>query len=176
MRINKRNALNLIILTAVLFSCPNEIRHVYNVPKDYRLWKKPVKEILDYPVPGHGASFRVIYANELSFKASLIKDANGNEYVVLPDGAVIIKEVYKEKKDINWTEPVLTIMVKDKNNKDAQSGWLYFVRKPGEKQAALIKGRMCIGCHEAANDKHIYFDNNEKGIFRDYLFVNFIGK
>ena len=28
-------------------------------PENYRSWKKPVKEILDYPVPGHGARTQV---------------------------------------------------------------------------------------------------------------------
>jgi hypothetical protein len=166
-----------IVTTFILFfiialSCAEEKLTLYNVPKDYRLWKKPVTKVLDYPVPGHGATFRVIYANDLSFKAKRSKDANYNERIDFPDGSIVIKEVYKKREDINLKEPQLTIMIKDTGNKDALDGWLYYVKNPKDKQAKLISGRMCIGCHEAANDKHPYFNGNPKGIFCDYIFVD----
>ncbi len=161
----------LLLCIAIPASCSKEKTLAFDIPKDYRLWKKPVK-LLDYPVPGHGATYRVIYANDVSYKVKKNKDADGNDQVVFPDGSVIIKEVYKNRKDINWADPQLTIMVKESTNEYAQAGWLYFVRQPGEKQAKLLHGRMCIGCHEAANDKHPYFDGNATGIFRDYIFVN----
>jgi hypothetical protein len=163
--------LSIILLFIITLSCSAEQPHTYLVPKDYRLWKKPVKEVLDYPVPGHGDTFRVIYANDISFKAEINKDENNNERVNFKDGTIIIKEVYKEKNDVNWKEPQLTIMIKESTNNDAKDGWLYYVKNPEEKQARLVKGRMCIGCHEAANDKHPYFDRNPKGIFCDYVFV-----
>jgi len=44
------------------------------------------------------------------------------------------------------------------------------MKKPGEEWME-VKGRMCVGCHEAANEKHPYFDGNKKEMFRDYLFT-----
>ena len=69
--------------------------------------------------------------------------------------------------------PILTIMVKDSENKDAKDGWLYYMIPPG-KDAKMIKGKMCHGCHEAANEEHPYFDKNKNSIFRDYLFAPFV--
>jgi hypothetical protein len=35
---------------------------------------------------------------------------------------------------------------------------------------------MCLGCHEAANEEHPYFDKNKGDAFRDYLFSPFVKK
>ena len=90
--------------------------------------------------------------------------------MTVPDGAVIIKEVYKTRRDIGRAVPELTIMVKDRSHSRALDGWLYYLKKPG-KDAVLIQERMCVGCHEAANEEHPYFDGNKKRLFRDYLYI-----
>jgi hypothetical protein len=86
------------------------------------------------------------------------------------EGSVIVKEIYKKREDVNKAEPVLTIMVKDSKSKDSIDGWKYYMVEP-EMKPSLVSGRMCVGCHEAANEQHPYFDRNKEGIFRDYLFV-----
>jgi hypothetical protein len=63
-----------------------------------------------------------------------------------------------------------TIMVKRSNDENALKGWLYYVKFP-DKEIKRVDGRFCLGCHEAANEEHLYFDRNKRGIFRDYLFV-----
>ena len=168
----------LIVLSlAILFPfCKNENNFNYSAPKDYRTWKKATDKILDYSVPGHGASFRVIYANDIALKAQKIKGKDGNDQLIYPDGSVIIKEVYKNKNGVNRVSPKLYIMYKDTSGKDSLEGWHYLVQNPDGKPAQAITSRMCIGCHEAANDKHLYFDKNPDRIFRDYLFINVLKK
>lgn len=161
----------LLLFIILQLACSKEEKQVFNIPRDYRLWNRPAK-LLDYPVPGHGPTFRVIYANDIAYKVKTDKGADGYKHALYPEGSVIIKEVYEKQKDVNWADPELTIMVKDSSNEDAKEGWLYYVRQPGEKQATLIKGRMCIGCHEAANERHPYFDGNTADVFRDYIFVD----
>ena len=140
------------------------------VPSQYRNWKKTVDKVLDYTVPGHGSTFRIIYANDISFKPVIEKDNQGRERVIMREGALIIKEIYKKKEDINREEPMLTIMMKNGNSRNALKNWLFIMKKPGQKPA-VITGRLCIGCHESANEAHPYFDRNPGGGFRDYLFA-----
>lgn len=143
----------------------------YTVP-DYRKWKKPVPGVLDNPVPGHGATFRIIYANEKAFSMKMATGEGGVREMRMSDGSVIVKEVYDKRADIGKKTPTLTIMVKDSKSPDALDGWIYYVKKP-EKETVVVKGRMCIGCHVAANEAHPYFDGNREELFRDYLFVPF---
>ena len=166
----------LILITISGILCSKKIEQDFLIPKDYRLWKKAYADVLDYPVPGHGDTIRVIYANEKAFQAKIVEDKYYNSRVIFPDGAIIIKEVYKNRNDINMAEPELTIMKKDSIHQDALDDWIYYLAKPGEKFAKPIKGRMCIGCHEAANDKHPYFTGNPRGIFCDYVFIGIAKK
>ncbi len=57
-------------------------------------------------------------------------------------------------------------------NPESFPGWMYYVKK---KNIPLmnVRGRMCTGCHEAANDPHPYFDGNKEKRYRDFLFVPF---
>jgi hypothetical protein len=63
-------------------------------------------------------------------------------------------------------------MIKDRSSSNALEGWLFYVKNPGNPQLILITNRTCVGCHEAANEAHPYFDKNPQGILRDYVFVN----
>lgn len=161
-----------ISVIILLSGCAGKDPDAFTVPVDYRTWGKPVDKILNYPVPGHGATYRIIYGNKAAFLSKVTKDQRGDEMIVMPDGSIIIKEVYKTRRDVGRTEPVLDIMVKVSTNRAARNGWLYFVKNPG-KPLVRVEGRLCIGCHESANEPHPYFDKNKKGIFRDYLFVKF---
>jgi len=159
-------------LFALLLACSGKNNTAFTVPSDYRTWKKPVAKILDYPVPGHGPTFRVIYGNRTAYSAKITKDTSGTDKIAMPDGSVLIKEIYKTRKDVSRKEPKLTIMVKDARSKSALNGWRYYNKEPG-KPLLLVEGRMCVGCHEAANEPHPYFDKNIRGIFRDYLFAKY---
>lgn len=162
---------NLLLLTIPLFllliSCK---RHAVNfeIP-DYKNWAKPVNEVLDAPISGHGATFRIIFANDIAFKSKIVKGTTGSR-VYMDDGSVVIKEVYEKREDIGVKTPGLFIMVKEMKNPEALNGWVYYMKKPNE-EIVEIKGRMCIGCHVAANEKHPYFDGNKNEMFRDFLFV-----
>ncbi len=162
----------ILSISFLLFSCSKETDKRFTIPEDYRSWKKPVNKVLDYPITGHGKGFRIMYANDIAYRAKTIRDKNGNNKVIMPPGSVIIKEIYKKRSDINKKKPVFTIMVKE-NSKDIDYGWAFYLKKPGKK-LVKVKSKMCIGCHEAANERHPYFDKNSKGIFRDFIFVNFI--
>ncbi len=155
-------------IAALLFSC-SPSGDSFTVP-EYKEWRKPVNRVLDTPVPGHGATFRIIYANDTAFESEIIAEASGRKRVVMKEGSIVVKEVYKRRADVNRADPELTIMVKDSKSLNSLDGWKYYMVEPaGEPQ--LISGRMCVGCHEAANEQHPYFDQNKDAIFRDYLFV-----
>jgi len=169
----------LICIACFLFlagsSCEKEEPKppVNPIPADYTSWNQPAGHPLEYPIPGHGKSRRIIFANKVALQAKIQKDENNNDAVNFPDGSIIVKEVYQQNNDGTFkTDPQLTVMVKDRNNKDAQKGWLFYVKNPGNEPPTLIKNLTCIGCHEAANENHPYFDNNLKSIFRDYVFIN----
>ncbi len=168
----RKISLLLVPILALSLACAKEKSGAFNIPENYRKWKKPVKKILDYEVPGHGKSYRVIYASKEAFAPTRTK-RDGIDAVIMKTGSIIIKESYLKRKDVgtkNYRD--LTIMVKDPGNPDALEGWVYYMKKKG-KPPVTVTGRMCIGCHEAANDPHPYFDGNKKKEFRDYLFAPF---
>jgi cytochrome P460 len=167
-----RSILAILTISILFSSCSKDKDRNFTIPKDYRSWEKPVKKVLDYQITGHGNSFRIMYANEISYTAKRIKAKNGNWKVIMPEGSVIIKEMYNKRKDINKKDPTCTIMVKGKKG-DPDFGWSYYMKKPGNK-IMKVESKMCIGCHEAANERHPYFDKNKEGIFRDFLFVSFV--
>jgi hypothetical protein len=169
--------INFIIIVAllVLFAegCKKE-KKSFIVPKDYKKWQRVNKKPLRYAVSGHGVGIRMIYANKISFKPVIKKDAAGKVMTYMKDGAIIIKETYKNQKDFKENKiNFFTIMVKDSKNPQALNGWMYYMKPMAKKPMSLQKSRMCVGCHEAANDSHQYFDGNKEGLFRDYLFAKF---
>jgi hypothetical protein len=142
------------------------------IPADYKSWHQPIKKSLDYQIPGHGDSRRIVFLNAKARQAKIIKDDNNTKMVYFPDGAIIIKEVYKREGRGYQVTPQLVVMVKDRKNENAQDGWLYYARNAVSPKVRLITSRFCVGCHEAANEIHPYFDNNLEGLFRDYVFLN----
>jgi Cytochrome P460 len=153
----------LILLAAACAKKESDLSHLW---KDYDDWGHATG-ILDYPVPGHGSSPRIIYAN----KTALISEKDINNKIVRKKGSIVVKEVFKNIDDAaNDKNPQkLYIMIKDPDDQRALQGWIYAVQTPGQ-QYNIVSSRMCIGCHDAANEKHMYFDKNENDAFRDYLF------
>jgi hypothetical protein len=166
----RRLAVILLVVILAAGCSRKEEKTVFKVPGDYKSWKKPVEEVMDYEIPGHGKTFRVIYANSTSFNPEIIKRNNGTERIVYREGSIFIKEVYERQADVGNAEPFLTIMKKESKNSMAVNGWVYFAKKPGKDQE-IISTRKCVGCHESANEQHPYFDRNEEGLYRDYIFV-----
>lgn len=162
-----RRGAAIAFMLCLLSGCTLQAGDEFVLPK-YRTWARITKKAVDYPVPGHGASLRIIYANEPAVKARTGRKES-DERLPMPDGAIIVKEVYERKGDVDKKEPQLTIMVKKGSAPGAQGGWLYYTKNPGESPVP-VRSRLCIGCHEAANEPHPYFDKNKKGLFRDYLF------
>lgn len=160
----------IFFILLILHSCtPKQQELTLNI-ENYRNWKRVTPQVLDYEVPGHGATARIIYANNTTL--DLRKQTKTDNGYLVADGSIIVKEVYKQKSDVGQKQPVLTIMKKDSSHPHARDGWLYLVKAPGKK-LELIKGRFCAGCHVAANESHLYFDKNRENKFRDYLFYPF---
>lgn len=165
----------MIMLTAafILLGCSKGDTDIPYDFSGYKKWRRPYKEVLDYPVPGHGAGYRIIYGNQTAFQPIVTVDKDGRRRVEMKNGAIIVKEIYTERGDIRRNTPkYLTIMVKDSKSPKALGGWLYYM-KEGAASANLISTRMCVGCHEAANERHPYFDKNKEDAFRDFLFASF---
>ncbi len=161
------------ILLMITSACEKQEQQTFTpIPVDYKSWHQPLKKSLDYQIPGHGDSRRIVFLNEQARNARKIKDNKNKEMVDFPDGSIIIKEVYKREGSGYQVTPQLVVMVKNRKNEDALDGWLYYVRNAGSPQVRLINTRFCVGCHEAANEVHPYFDNNLEGMFRDYVFLN----
>ncbi len=165
----KRLLILIIPILLMQISCKKNAEH-FDVP-DYKNWKRAHDKVLDTPIPGHGASYRITYGNDIAYKSKIIKLASGSR-VVMNDGSIIVKEVYDKREDIGVKTPGLFIMIKNTKDPDAVNGWAYYSKKPDE-EAVEVTWRMCVGCHEAANEKHPYFDGNKKEMFRDYLFTLF---
>jgi hypothetical protein len=138
--------------------------------REYRGWKKGSPAPITGPLPGHGAGARLIYGNGIAFSPLVVKGKGGDGSFEMRDGSVVIKESYGGIDRIGVEAPMLTIMLKLKEHPLAQEGWLYFVKRPGS-DPVLITGRLCIGCHESANEGR---DGRGSRIFRDYLFEPFI--
>ncbi len=158
----------LITVSSLLLLQCSEKEEEYTVPQ-YREWKKVTPQPLDRAIPGHGASYRVIYANDTALASKIVTDQSGKKRVVMNDGSIIVKEVYKKREDIGYRVPEIFIMEKKGSDPEAIHGWEYYMKKPAE-DAVEVKSRFCVGCHEAANEKHLYFDENKDEMFRDYLF------
>lgn len=168
-------AMTALVLGAACGAGPDREEPAF--PADYRSWKKPVEKVLDYPVPGHGAGARIIYANSISFDPVIRRENGRIAGVEMKDGTMVVKEVYASGKDALGkgaakAYTVIDIMYKDSGHPEAQGGWLYYIYRPGGRMVR-VKGRMCVECHVAANESHPYFDKNAAGIFRDYLFAPF---
>ncbi|HOP65385.1 MAG TPA: cytochrome P460 family protein [Spirochaetota bacterium] len=161
-------AMCLLLPLMLFIKCGGE--RSFQIP-DYKTWNKVIPQVLDRPVPGHGATFRVIYANETAFSSEIVTDDTGVRSVKMKDGSIIVKEVYKKREDVGYKVPDLLIMEKRGSDPESLNGWRYYLKKPAEKTVE-VRTRMCVGCHEAANEKHPYFDGNRDEIFRDYLFIS----
>lgn len=160
-----------IIIISFFFCSKNDSNSVeFIVPADYKSWKQPANKILSYSVPGHGKSFRRIYANDKAFQVRISNNDSEKKYI-FPDGTIFIKETFQKEEDVDNKNPGLTIMIKDSLNEKGTDGWIYLMKEPDKENPVQIESKLCTGCHTAANDTHPYFDGNQAENFRDYIFV-----
>jgi hypothetical protein len=140
------------------------------VPDEYATWGRTTELRLDYPIPGHEDSFRIIYMNDTGFGFS--KAATGREdRVEFPEGTVIAKEVYATLSPEPGAKPVMvTAMIKDSGNPAAKGGWVWVAKDLSMGKETLIKGDFCFTCHANANEAHPYGDKNPDEGFRDFVF------
>lgn len=137
----------------------------------YRSWRRTTERALDFPIPGHGRSYRRIYVNDVG---AAFRDARENgaatgngEY---PDGTIVVKEIYPGSAEPPaGAEPQsLDIMAKDAAAGTGSGGWRWIVRTKGADAEA--DAGFCLRCHDGANAKNPFGDGNPAGDFRDYLF------
>ena len=159
-----------IIILLVGSSCRKK-ETAPSVPDDYRSWKKPTDETLDYPIPGHENNCRIIYINLTGENVRMTKK-NNRIFYEYPEGTVIVKEVYKGlEPPTEDEEPLtLTVMIKDAEHPKARSGWLWIVKNFQTGEEMLIDYEACVACHANANERHPYGDKNPNGDYRDYVY------
>lgn len=164
-----KNALIIMAISVMLAGCGRDAAKTYSW-EGYRSWRKMTPEPLEYPVPGHGKALRVIYVNAIA-AAARWETRDGRRRLVVPEGGIVVKEQFADRAALAAdTVTMFTVMVKDSSHPLAHDGWIYFMT-PSTASAEPLRSQMCLGCHEAANDRHIYFDRNEEELFRDYLFI-----
>lgn len=107
-----------IISLSIITSCTNKTKPIETYISGYKGLKTATNVELDYPVPGHGNTYRIVYANNISFKPDKKKIEGQGTDVIMHEGSVIVKEVYASKNDVGKKEPELTYMVKIKTFQD----------------------------------------------------------
>jgi hypothetical protein len=140
------------------------------VPTDYRAWKRSTGQELNYPIPGHADNYRRIFMNSVGENPRM-ETVNGRTIWTYPEGAQIVKEVFKGQSPAAGEKPVtLTVMLKAPRDRDARGGWLWISKNAASGEETVIAEEFCITCHANANEKHPYSDGNQQEEFRDYVF------
>ena len=122
---------------------------------------------------GHYNTLTCNHCHAIYDQVSKKAEEDGIKQITFPDGSMIIKETYEKDKPVENQVPTLTIMVKDSQSPHAKDGWLFFMKAP-DKPSMFVAGKMCHGCHIAANEKHPFFEQNPTGEFRDFVFIPFL--
>jgi len=134
---------------------PGDATKLYDYLKQapYRSWKMwPGKKKLYKGTEPHGALLTT-YVNEIAIKA--IKSKTG----ILPDGSIIVKENYDQKKKLK----ALTVMYKIKGFSPDTGDWFWAKYSPDGKVEAEGKVKGCIDCHSKKKEN-------------DYIFTGPVGK
>jgi hypothetical protein len=163
-------ALLLLAVLAVDGGCRPEASGAL-LPTDYRSWSRFPEKPLDYPIPGHLSSDRVIYINEQGAKARVEQDDNRlvERY---PAGTTIIKEIYPGRRTTEGQLPKsLSAMIKAPAHDQARGGWLWIVKDIATGREQIIDYELCFDCHTDANGQHPYGDGNPDREDRDNIFL-----
>lgn len=105
-------------------------------------------------------AYREIYINQVGESVN-----KGRGPFVYPEGTVVVKEAYKNKKA--WEakkKPVLTIMIKLAKDAAPKTGdWEYVMGASGKKRGSGDSkwGKFCGSCHINAANKDYVFMNQE---------------
>ena len=161
-------AATILFVTLIMISSCSTPEAEPFLTAEYITWEKTVAEPLTYPIPGHGATRRVIFINDIGTSVSVTSE-EGKERYDYPVGTIIVKENYE---DLEGTSLVnITIMVKAPEHKSAMAGWVWLVKNPktGDENV-FTESSFCLTCHVGANEEHPYGDLNPASEFRDYVY------
>lgn len=164
----------VILLLLVIANCKKqqvEDKIALPLPEEYRTWNMTTETVLNYPVPGHRDNCRMIYINTIG-ESPKISEQNGRVHHEYPEGAMIVKEVYKGlDPPEEHEEPFeLTVMLKAPRHPKAQQGWLWIMKDVESGNVSIVERKICIECHANANETHPYGDRNPDSEFRDFVF------
>ena len=161
--------LSLVTLVAAT-ACrrPPEVRWV-PPSEEYSSWSRWPNDPLDYPIPGHLNSRRVILINEVG-KGTTIETQAGRVHETYPEGTVIIKEIYSPSVSVDTGPERLVAMVRSPEHPQARGGWIWVTKDLSTGKEQVIEYELCFDCHADANEPHPYGDGNPNGEYRDYVF------
>lgn len=134
----------IVLFVAVLAACADEVADVAPLG-DYTTWEK--RETMG-STPGHGDTFRIIYANDIATTY-----AQGFGY---PEGTTLVKEVY-ERKD--GPLRIIEIMRREgPHTLDGEGGWVFTDAATPNGEETRKENFCWRRCHQAAPFEGAWFD------------------
>lgn len=167
------SAIIAAFIVLIIASCQKAAVELPELPtvEEYHSWQEPTDIHLNYPIPGHGDTYREIYINPIGETVEE-KMINGRQCYIYPPGTVIVKEIYQgldtpaaEEKPLK-----LNIMIKAPDHPQALNGWLWLESNFPPTQPHIFTHRLCVDCHANANETHPYGDMNPQDELRDFVF------
>lgn len=150
----------LIFISGAIFALKIPVRPAPNgieFPSDYRNWR--------IIAPSHRTdnnTIRVVLGNDIAIQAARFGDTNP-----WPDGSIMAKLVWKDRKHDKWSEATIPgefvhaeFMVKDSKKYSDTGGWGFarwmgLTRQPYGKDADFVQE--CFGCHQPVKDNDYVF-------------------
>lgn len=155
----------LLVALVVLVGCAEDAPEPL-LDIDYSGWRQTTSAMLNFPVPGHGSTRRVIFCNDAAWQAEPADDFS----ITYQEGAVFIKEIYPLDSP-EGTEPErLLAMIKDSDAPIGRGGWIWVARTVATGEETIFDEEYCVTCHANANETHPYGVGNDNERFRDYVF------
>ena len=163
----------LFLLVAAAAGCSEgTVVEVEPIPADYTDWYR-VDSV--GPVPGHGDSYRIIYANETArLFGTIIGEGNDQELVyIYPEGSIIVKEVRErdgdQPGDINYVAVMRMLNFNDVPDgadldepTDLRSyGWLFTYLADDINSDEEYRSSCWDECHAAAPFAGAFYDYGE---------------
>lgn len=165
------HAIALLCCFLLLISCRKTERGAL-IPESsrYRLWEQPIREILDYPIPGHEDNRRRIFINPEGTEVR-VESRENRVYWEYPVGTIILKEIIPGLQGQDTDYPFqITAMIKAPQDPQSRGGWLWVAKAVDSGEETIVDWEFCFDCHANANEPHPYGDGNTAGEFRDYVF------
>ena len=161
----------LVLFCVVLLSCQKAERGA-QIPdaSEYSRWEQPIRETLDYPIPGHEDNRRRIFINPQGTEVRIERREN-RVYWDYPVGTIIVKEIITGLQGSETDYPFqITAMVKAAEDPQSRGGWIWVAKDVDSGEQTIVDWEFCFDCHANANEPHPYGDGNTADEFRDYVF------